>query len=72
MNSDRDAERVLGAEQFKRVYEFLKLARRGDPASGRAPITDENIVQNQLMKLCDQPRNCFLVDQLIFMEDLHP
>ena len=67
-----DAERALGVEQFKRVYDFLKMARKGDQSRGKPPITDENIVQNELRKLCDQPRNCFLVDQLIFMEDMPP
>eukprot|EP00118_Oscarella_pearsei_P014031 m.117475 g.117475 ORF g.117475 m.117475 type:complete len:114 (+) comp37614_c0_seq7:1517-1858(+) len=63
-----DAIKLLGEEQFQKVYEFLQLARCGDAGAGKPPISDERLVQKELNRICKEPRNCFLVDQLIFME----
>ncbi|XP_065827270.1 serine/threonine-protein kinase Nek11-like [Oscarella lobularis] len=63
-----DAKKLLGEEQFQKVYKFLRVARCGDAQAGKAPITDERFIQSELSRICKEPRNCFLVDQLIFME----
>ena len=66
--STSDAKKLLGEEQFQKVYKFLRVARCGDAQAGKAPITDERFIQSELSRICKEPRNCFLVDQLIFME----
>lgn len=57
-----ECERLLGVEAFHRVYSYLKQVRFGDE------LSNEDSVLDGLTKLVDKPRDCFLVDQLLFME----
>lgn len=57
-----ECERLLGVEAFHRVYSYLKQVRFGDE------LSNEDSVLDGLAKLVDKPRDCFLVDQLLFME----
>eukprot|EP01017_Pseudomicrothorax_dubius_P027528 TRINITY_DN3185_c0_g1_i2.p1 TRINITY_DN3185_c0_g1~~TRINITY_DN3185_c0_g1_i2.p1 ORF type:complete len:173 (-),score=42.72 TRINITY_DN3185_c0_g1_i2:183-701(-) len=55
----------LGGNTFIKVYNLLKTHReRG---------TDDNIIKGELLKIVDKKdlNNCFLVDQIIFLETLH-
>lgn len=57
-----ECERLLGAEAFRRVYSYLKQARFEDEHRSEDSILDG------LAKIVDKPRDCFIVDQLLFME----
>lgn len=57
-----ECERLLGVEAFHRVYSYLKKARFGDE------ISNEDSILDGLAKIVDKPGDCFLVDQLLFME----
>ena len=61
----RQAMRRLGAETFQNVYAYLREQRRG-PNSAEA---DENQIFNGLKKFTPNPSDCFLVDQLLFLEE---
>ena len=52
----------MGVEAFELAYEYLKEARFG------ANMKDEYEIMNGLAKICKQPNDCFLVDQLLFLE----
>lgn len=57
-----ECERLLGAEAFRRVYSYLKQARFEDE------LRSEDSILDGLAKIVDKPRDCFIVDQLLFME----
>ena len=57
-----ECEKLLGQEAFERVYKYLKDVRFGDV------LKDEESIMDGLGKIVDKPRDCFLVDQLLFME----
>ena len=59
----RECVNILGEEPFKKVYRFLQEARFGERKS-----LDETSITEGLRKLVDHPRDCFLVDQLLFLE----
>lgn len=58
----RECIKLLGEDQFQKVYIFLKDARFGED------FRSEESVVASLGKIVKNPRDCFLVDQLLFME----
>jgi hypothetical protein len=58
----RDCIKILGQEAFQKVYVFLKDARFGEE------LRNEDSIMAGLGKIVKNPRDCFLVDQLLFME----
>jgi hypothetical protein len=57
----RQAIRVLGESSFKKCYEYLKAKRSN--------YTEEGKVFEGLKSITTHPSDCFLVDQLIFLEE---
>ncbi len=56
--------RLLGAAEFQKAYEYLNRIRFGDEES----ILSEESIMDGLRGLVTKPRDCFLVDQLLFLE----
>ena len=54
---------MLGESSFKRVYDYLKRVR----FQSDSPVNEQAIMLH-LRKLVDNARDCFLVDQLLFLE----
>ncbi|XP_060557286.1 serine/threonine-protein kinase Nek11-like isoform X2 [Ruditapes philippinarum] len=65
-NLRAECEKMLGAEAFSKAYDYLKTARyeRANEA------TEEDIMQG-LRDFVKNPSDCFLVDQLLFLEEQH-
>lgn len=61
----RQATRLLGSDNFKKCYEYLKEQRR----YSRNGDFDENKIFEGLKKIVSNPADCFLVDQLLFLEE---
>ena len=61
--SSRECIRLLGANDFRKAYEYLKRVRFEDEG-----YVSEDSIMDGLKKLVGKPRDCFLVDQLIFLE----
>ena len=61
------AQRKLGEDQFERAYTYLKSARFGAKGKGNKS-NDENEIMRGLSQICKNPNDCFLVDQLLFLE----
>ncbi|XP_071959604.1 serine/threonine-protein kinase Nek11-like [Antedon mediterranea] len=64
-NLTLECEKKLGKVAFKKAYSFLKEARFGD---GKATL-DENAIMKGLRQFVGNPSDCFLVDQLLFLEE---
>ena len=62
-----EAQRKLGKEQLERAYTYLKEARFGARVKG-SNSQDENEIMKGLSKIVKNPNDCFLVDQLLFLE----
>ena len=54
---------IYGEESFRKLYQFLYEARSNG--------TDEVTIIAGLKKIVDNTRDCFLIDQLIFLEKQH-
>lgn len=65
-NKFRNGESKLGKEAFKKAYEFLKHARYGD--DGATSTVDESHIMSQLRGITPHISECFLIDQLLFLE----
>ncbi|KAK3589291.1 hypothetical protein CHS0354_026942 [Potamilus streckersoni] len=61
-----ECEKMLGKVAFEKAYIYLKRAR-SDRAS---EVTEEDIIQG-LREFVKNPSDCFLVDQLLFLEEQH-
>ena len=61
-NLKAEACRKLGVEAFELAYDYLKEARFG------SDLKDEYEIMTGLARICKQPNDCFLVDQLLFLE----
>lgn len=62
----RDCIRKLSEPIFQKVYAYLKEARG---YGKEEKTTDEKIIMNNLARLSpNNTRDCFLVDQLLFLE----
>ena len=59
----RECIKLLGESSFKRVYNYLKRVR----FQSDSPVNEQAIMLD-LRKLVDNARDCFLVDQLLFLE----
>lgn len=57
-----ECEKLLGPDAFRRVYSYLKQVRFGDE------LKNEDSIVDGLAKIVDRPGDCFIVDQLLFME----
>ncbi|KAL9976486.1 hypothetical protein ACROYT_G013794 [Oculina patagonica] len=57
-----ECEKLLGREAFRRAYSYLKQVRFADE------LKSEDSILDGLAKIVDKPGDCFIVDQLLFME----
>lgn len=64
-----ECERKIGRESFKSAYSFLKQARFGDQRSMGDTTLDEGEIMKGLKKYVKNPSDCFLIDQLLFLEE---
>ena len=53
---------MLGSEAFQKVYEYLKMVR------GSGQEVNEGVVMRELRRLTPNTRECFIIDQLVFLE----
>lgn len=65
-NLRAECEKVLGAEGFEKAYNYLKKARYEKQNS--LDSAEEDIMRG-LRKFVKNPSDCFLVDQLLFLEE---
>lgn len=61
-----ECQKVLGEEGFEKAYGYLKKARYEKQNS--LDSAEEDIMQG-LRKFVKNPSDCFLVDQLLFLEE---
>ena len=61
-----ECEKKLGKKEFDAAYEYLKNARFGDD---KARTMDEGKIMADLRKVVKNPNDCFMVDQLLFLEE---
>ncbi|KAK3085292.1 hypothetical protein FSP39_001166 [Pinctada imbricata] len=59
-----ECEKMLGKDAFENAYKYLKKARYESEIS----TSEENIMQG-LRQFVKNPSDCFLVDQLLFLEE---
>ncbi|XP_074645702.1 serine/threonine-protein kinase Nek11-like [Tubulanus polymorphus] len=60
-NMRAECEKALGDKNFQKVYDYLKNARK--------TTQDENKIHKGLIDIVDNMSDCFLVDQLLFLEE---
>ena len=65
-NIKAEAIAKLGREQFEKAYDYLKEARFNQDQSKKN--LDENSIMKGLAKMVRNPNDCFIVDQLLFLE----
>lgn len=53
---------MLGNETFQKVYSYLKSVRQGDGE------VNEGLIMSELKRLTSNTRDCFIIDQLVFLE----
>jgi hypothetical protein len=58
--------RRLGAEGFEKCYRYLREQRLGSNSAN----VDENKIFEGLKQYTANPTDCFLVDQLLFLEEM--
>ncbi|KAJ8302930.1 hypothetical protein KUTeg_019326 [Tegillarca granosa] len=61
-----ECERILGKEGFEKAYNYLKKARYD--SMNTEDKSEEDIMQG-LRQFVKNPSDCFLVDQLLFLEE---
>ena len=54
----------LGEEAFKKAYDYLRKARNEDNG-----MSEQDIMQG-LREYVKNPSDCFIVDQLLFLEEM--
>ena len=59
----RECIKMFGEKTFKKVYRYLQDVR----FDSEETVNEQAIVEG-LQKFVDRPTDCFLVDQLIFLE----
>eukprot|EP00058_Branchiostoma_floridae_P026916 XP_002612407.1 hypothetical protein BRAFLDRAFT_121964 [Branchiostoma floridae] len=64
-NMRTQCEKALGKDTFRKVYRYLKDTRFG----GNNETIDEVDLMNGLRKYVTNPSDCFIVDQLLFLEE---
>ena len=62
-----ECEKKLGKKEFDAAYEYLKKARFGDEKAEKT--MDEAKIMADLRKIVKNPNDCFMVDQLLFLEE---
>lgn len=65
-NLKAECERILGKEGFEKAYNYLKKARYD--SMNTEDKSEEDIMQG-LRQFVKNPSDCFLVDQLLFLEE---
>ncbi|XP_002742440.2 uncharacterized protein LOC100370291 [Saccoglossus kowalevskii] len=65
-NLRAECERKLGKKEFKLAYSYLKQARFGEGMGEQS--VDEGELMKGLKKFVKNPSDCFLIDQLLFLE----
>lgn len=68
-NLRTDCISKLGKDAFEKAYHYLKKARFGDGGVESGRTMDENQIMNGLRQIVKNPSDCFLVDQLLFLEE---
>ncbi|XP_064599370.1 serine/threonine-protein kinase Nek11-like [Liolophura sinensis] len=66
-NLRSECERILGKAKFEKAYTYLKNARFQDKATSHT--ADETMIFKGLREIVPNPSDCFLVDQLLFLEE---
>lgn len=61
----RECKRILGEEAFQKAYDYLKQARYLKTSS----VDSEETIMQGLREFVKNPSDCFLVDQLLFLEE---
>nr|XP_022343813.1 serine/threonine-protein kinase Nek11-like isoform X4 [Crassostrea virginica] len=64
-NLTKECKRILGEEAFKKAYDYLKQARYLKTSS----VDSEETILQGLREFVKNPSDCFLVDQLLFLEE---
>ena len=57
----------MGEKDFHLAHDFLRDARFGTQAAGKS--LDENEIMRELRKIISKPSDCFILDQLLFLEE---
>ena len=57
----------MGKKDFDIAHDFLRKARFGDEVAGKT--LDENEIMRELKKIISNPGDCFMLDQLLFLEE---
>ena len=60
-----ECEKKLGKKEFEAAYDYLKRAR----FSKKRESTDEAKIMKDLKQFVKDPSDCFMVDQLLFLEE---
>ena len=63
--SSRKAIQLLGESTFERVYDYLVKQRTAQKTD---PTLDDGKIAQGLTTFVKKPGDCFLVDQLVFLE----
>ncbi|ELT89257.1 hypothetical protein CAPTEDRAFT_177924 [Capitella teleta] len=66
-NLRAEAGRKLGASQFEQVYQYLKRVRFPSVPSAASTLNEGEIMRG-LRQIVNNPNDCFIVDQLLFLE----
>ncbi|CAH1779516.1 unnamed protein product [Owenia fusiformis] len=64
-NLRAECETKLGKEAFDHAYKYLRESRFSDNST----TIDETLIMKKLRKVVPNPSDCFLVDQLLFLEE---
>ncbi|XP_048742053.1 serine/threonine-protein kinase Nek11-like [Ostrea edulis] len=64
-NLTKECKRILGEEAFQKAYDYLKQARYLKTSS----VDSEETIMQGLREFVKNPSDCFLVDQLLFLEE---
>ena len=59
----RQCLQIYGQEPFERIHAYLRQARRHGNG-----VVDEGVIMMALRQIVPNVRDCFLVDQLVFLE----
>ena len=57
----------MGQKDFDLAHTFLREARFGNQTAGKT--MDENEIMRELKKIIPKPADCFILDQLLFLEE---
>ena len=55
----------MGQDEFQKAYKYLKTARNSEDGKDKS----EKEIMDGLRKYVKNPSDCFMVDQLLFLEE---